>query len=61
MKTIVAALLALAIAGGLAGQASAAAGTSTLGPSATLSVASAEHDYPDFGSQQWWQLQQDMG
>jgi hypothetical protein len=64
MKTILAALLAMAIVGGLAGQASAAASTSTpgtAGSAAPFSLAEAEYDFPAFGTQQWWQLQEDRG
>jgi hypothetical protein len=58
MKTIVAAFLAMSVLAGLAGQASAA---SVPEPNTTLNIAAAEYDFPDFGSQHWWDLQQDRG
>jgi hypothetical protein len=57
MKTILAALLALSFLGGLAGL----AGASTRSAPATVNLASAEYDFPDFGTQPWWQQHQDMG
>jgi hypothetical protein len=61
MKTILAAFIAMAIVGGLAGQASAAASTGNRGSAASFTVAEADYDSPAFGTQQWWQLQEDRG
>jgi hypothetical protein len=61
MKAFLATLISMALFAGVAGQVSAA----TAAPAQTgkvISVAYAdEHDFPSFGSQQWWQQQQDRG
>jgi hypothetical protein len=56
MKTILATLLAMSVVGGLAGLA-VAADSGMRGPR----VATTEYDFPDFGSQPWWQLHDDQG
>jgi hypothetical protein len=59
MKTVLAGLLGLSLMTGIASQASAA--TRPALQTANVHVAAADYDDPDFGSEPWWDEEEDRG